>query len=146
MSKLLFTFSGCKKWGYINPGETLAEIAAHLTQVYASSMDVMPETFVAMEHGLLLGAATLQQKMRLFPDINRTPWLAGVYVKPEHRSRGIASLLIREIESAASVAGYETLHLCTHEHEAYYKRAAYETVEIRDFREEKTFIMAKSLK
>lgn len=132
-------------WGYINPAETLAEITAHLTEVYASSIEAMPETFVAVESGRLLGAATLQQKTRLFPHIDWTPWLAGVYVKPEHRSRGIAALLIREVESAASVAGYETLHLCTHEHEAYYKRAGYETIEIRNFRQDKTFIMAKSL-
>ncbi|GGA29335.1 GNAT family N-acetyltransferase [Dyella nitratireducens] len=133
-------------WGYINPEETLAEITAHLAEIYASPTNAMPETFIAMESGLLLGAATLQEKTRLFPDIERTPWLAGVYVEPEHRSRGIASLLIREVENAASVAGYETLHLCTHEHEAYYQKLGYETIEARNFHKQKTFIMAKSLK
>ncbi|GFZ87647.1 GNAT family N-acetyltransferase [Dyella caseinilytica] len=133
-------------WGYINPEETLAEITARLVEVYTSSTDVMPETLIAVESGSLLGAATLQEKTRLFPEMDRTPWLAGVYVKPEHRSRGIASLLIRGIESAASVAGYKTLYLCTHEHEAYYARMGYETIEAEDFRGGKTFIMAKSLK
>jgi GNAT superfamily N-acetyltransferase len=133
-------------WGYINPEETLAEIAARLAETYASSTDAMPETLVAVESGSLLGVATLQEKTRLFPDIDRTPWLAGVYVKPEHRSRGIASLLIRDIENTASIAGHETLHLCTHEHEAYYKKLGYATIETRSFRGEKTFVMAKSLK
>jgi predicted N-acetyltransferase YhbS len=132
-------------WGYINPEETLAEITAHLTEVYTSSRDGMPETLVAVESGGLLGAATLQDKTRLFPDIERTPWLAGVYVKPECRSRGIASLLIREVENTALRAGHETLHLCTHEHEAYYARLGYATIESRSFRGEKTFVMAKSL-
>ena len=133
-------------WGYINPEETLAEITAHLTAVYASSTDAMPETLIVVESGHLRGAATLQENTRLFPDIDRTPWLAGVYVKPEYRSRGIASLLIRDIETIASRAGHETLHLCTHEHEAYYTRLGYATIEARDFRGEKTFVMAKSLK
>jgi N-acetylglutamate synthase-like GNAT family acetyltransferase len=132
-------------WGYINPEETLADITAHLTAACASSVSAMPETFIAEESGVLLGAATLQQKTRLFPDIDWTPWLAGVYVKPAQRSRGIAPLLIREVESAASVAGYGKLYLCTHEHEAYYKRLGYETVEDRYFREEKTFVMTKHL-
>jgi GNAT superfamily N-acetyltransferase len=132
-------------WGYINPEETLAEITAHLADICASSTDGMPETLIAMESGCLLGVATLQEKTRLFPDIDGTPWLAGVYVKPEHRSRGIAPLLIREIENLALLAGHETLRLCTHEHEAYYQRLGYATVETRDFRGEKTFIMAKSL-
>jgi GNAT superfamily N-acetyltransferase len=133
-------------WGYINPEETLAEITAHLTAVYAPSTDVMPETLVAVESDGLLGAATLQEKTRLFPDIDRTPWLAGVYVKPECRSRGIASLLIHEIEDTALRAGHESLHLCTHEHEAYYARLGYATIETRSFRGEMTFVMAKSLK
>jgi GNAT superfamily N-acetyltransferase len=133
-------------WGYITPEETLTEITARLTEVYTSSTDVMPETLIAVESGFLLGAATLQERTRLFPEISLTPWLAGVYVKPEHRFRGIASLLIRAVESAASVAGNETLHLCTHEHETYYAKLGYETIEVRDFRGEKTFIMAKPLK
>lgn len=133
-------------WGYINPEETLAEITTHLDEIYVSSKKVMPETLVAVDSGVLLGAATLQEKTRFFPDIAETPWLAGVYVKPEHRSRGIASLLIREIEKIATAAGYQTLYLCTHEHEAYYGRLGYRTIEGKDFRGEKTFVMAKSLK
>lgn len=133
-------------WGYINPEETLAEITAHLAKIYASSAEAMPETFIAVESGSLLGAATLQGKTRLFPDIDRTPWLAGVYVEPAHRSRGIAPLLIREVENAASAAGCEALYLCTHEHEAYYERLGYKTVETRYFREEKTLVMTKSFK
>lgn len=133
-------------WGYINSDETLAEITAHLAEANTSYTDAMPETFLAVESGLLLGAATLQGRTRLFPDLGRTPWLAGVYVEPEQRSRGIASLLIREVEKAATAAGYEAIYLCTHDREAYYERLDYKTMEARDFREQKTFIMAKSLK
>lgn len=133
-------------WGYINPEETLAEITAHLAEANASSAGAMPETFLAVESGLLLGAATLQGRTRLFPDIDRTPWLAGVYIEPEQRSRGIAPVLIREVESAASAAGCEAIYLCTHDRAAYYERLGYKTVETRDFGDEKTFIMAKSLK
>jgi GNAT superfamily N-acetyltransferase len=133
-------------WGYINPVETLAQIVAHLDDVHVCATGAMPETFLALEPGHLLGAATLQEKSRLASDTDRTPWLAGVYVKPEHRSRGIASLLIRAVESAALAAGCDTLHLCTHEHEAYYARLGYVTVETGDFHGEKTFVMAKSLK
>ena len=55
-------------------------------------------------------------------------------------------MLIREIEDTALRAGHESLHLCTHEHEAYYARLGYATIETRRFRGEETFVMAKSLK
>lgn len=131
-------------WGYLRPAETLSERTERLDTM-ARATD-MPVVLVAMESGQLLGSATLQAADGLLPDLDLTPWLAGVYVKAEHRSRGIAGTLIHKVEALALAMGHPTLHLCTHDHEAYYERLGYRTLTKRAFRNETTHIMAKPLR
>ncbi|WP_109126507.1 GNAT family N-acetyltransferase [Dyella sp. C11] len=130
-------------WGYLRPHETLSERTARLDET-SRALD-MPTVLIAVEFGQLLGSATLQASDGLLPDIELTPWLAGVYVKTAHRSRGIAARLIREIETLAFAKGFSTLNLCTHDHEVYYAGLGYRTLATQDFRGEPTSIMAKAL-
>ncbi len=51
-----------------------------------------------------------------------TPWLAGLYVAPEHRRHGIGQLLVRAIESEARDRGHIKLHLYTTSAVRFYER------------------------
>lgn len=130
-------------WGYLRPDETLAERTARIADMCLAP--AMPTVLVALESGHLLGSAILRADDGLLADVHLTPWLAGVYVKAEHRSRGIAAMLIKEIESLALKMGFTSLHLCTHAHESYYKPFGYQTVESRTSHGEFVHIMAKPL-
>ena len=64
-----------------------------------------------MTAGALVGTASL-----IFDDLEgdpRNPWLASVYVPPEHRGKGIASALVGVVEDAARRLGYARLYLFT---------------------------------
>jgi N-acetylglutamate synthase-like GNAT family acetyltransferase len=58
-----------------------------------------------------------------------TPWLAGVFVVPEARSRGHVMHLIRAVEDACRSAGIGTVWLHTASAERVYARAGWHTVE-----------------
>jgi GNAT superfamily N-acetyltransferase len=131
-------------WGYLRPDEHLDQRIARTTDMCRAAG--IPSIFIALDAGILVGSAAIQAKEGLLPDLGRTPWLTGVYVKAEYRSRGIAAMLIRHIEQVALELDFSALHLCTHAHEAYYERFGYRTLQTMDFAGEMTFIMAKPLR
>ncbi len=68
-------------------------------------------TFVASASGNLLGSAMLvAQDMDTRTDL--TPWLASVFVAPEHRRQGIATKLIAQVVDAAKALRFPAFRLC----------------------------------
>jgi GNAT superfamily N-acetyltransferase len=59
-----------------------------------------------------------------------TPWLAGLFVAPEFRKRGIATSLIDAVEEEAQRQGNDRIYLYTDESEMFYARRGW-TVEQR---------------
>jgi GNAT superfamily N-acetyltransferase len=58
-----------------------------------------------------------------------TPWLAGVYVKPEWRGQGLAASLIATVEEECRRRSVGTLWLYTRSAENLYARAGWRKVE-----------------
>lgn len=72
--------------------------------------DRIPITFVAVEGDRPVGSATLvEHDMDTHKDLS--PWLAGVFVLPQFRARGIASKLVHAAMAGARNLGVETLYL-----------------------------------
>jgi GNAT superfamily N-acetyltransferase len=72
----------------------------------------IPTVFVALGSSQLLGSATLaEHDMETRPEL--TPWMVDVFVAPEFRRRGIASLLVRRIVREAAELGVGELYLFT---------------------------------
>jgi N-acetylglutamate synthase-like GNAT family acetyltransferase len=88
----------------------------------------VPSVVVAIEDAQLLGGALLiDSDLASRPDL--TPWLAGVYVKAEHRGRGIASQLVTRIVNEAAALGIAELYLYTDKAQSLYARLGWEVVE-----------------
>jgi len=84
-------------------------------------------TLVASLNTLPVGTATLLAHdvgTEQWPDL--TPWLAAVYVVPEHRRRGIGASLVNAIVSEAAAAGMDVLYLLTTEREEFYTQLGWE--------------------
>ena len=54
--------------------------------------------------------------------LDLTPWLAGVFVLPEHRGRGVGERLVAHAMSWAAAQRVETLHLYTRDAVALYQK------------------------
>lgn len=74
-----------------------------------------------------------------------SPWLAGVFVHPDHRRQGIARQLEQAIVFVAQQRGYPMLHLITDRSEKLYSRWGWQTIERRQQNDEQVVVMEKQL-
>ncbi len=92
-----------------------------MTHMILSPREPFEECFVALEDGVPVGTASLTiEDLEARPDL--TPWLAGVFVQPPSRGRGLASALVRAVEGHARGHGIATLWLYTGQAAPLYAR------------------------
>jgi GNAT superfamily N-acetyltransferase len=89
-----------------------------------TNRDRVPATFLAFDDRNPVGSATLVEHD--IPDrsdlASLRPWLAGVYVIPAARGRGVGSELVTHAEARAASFGVKRLYLYTREAAAFYVR------------------------
>ena len=133
---------GFAEWGHLNPGQTLEQRTVRVRG--KMNVDRVPIAFVALDvEDRIAGTASL-----IFDDLEgdpRNPWLASVFVPPEHRKKGIASALVRTVEDAARRLGYSRLYLFTSSAPTLYAGLGWRALELRDYRGEHIQVMDKSL-
>jgi GNAT superfamily N-acetyltransferase len=108
-----------EEWGHHDPGGSLLSWTAGLAE--RTRPDGVPTTFVALEGDLPIGSACLvEHDMLTRPELS--PWLAGVFVVPEMRQRGIGSALVEHATRRAAAFGTARLFLYTNGAEGVYSR------------------------
>jgi N-acetylglutamate synthase-like GNAT family acetyltransferase len=126
------------EWGHLRPGDTVeARMARMQTSVQIGRI---PLTVVALSDGELLGSASLiphdmDTRMEL------TPWLAGVFVAPAHRRKGVGAQLVRGIMAEACALKIPLLYLYTVHSEKFYANLGWSLQEHTGYREQSVAIM-----
>jgi GNAT superfamily N-acetyltransferase len=126
------------QWADYNPGGSVEKrISMFEAEV---DTDGFERTFVAVSGDTLLGSASLvEHDMSTRMDL--TPWLASVYVAPEHRKKGIASTLVRHIVAEAKDLVDGPLYLFTPDQEKFYAGLGWEFLEETEFEGHRVTIM-----
>ena len=126
------------QWGYLHENDSVERRAARLES--RATRGGIPVTFVAVEGEALLGSASLvQDDLETRPEL--APWLASVFVAPEHRGRGVASALVRRVVDEARNSEVSRLYLWTTDQERLYARLGWEPVERLRFQGEDIVVM-----
>jgi GNAT superfamily N-acetyltransferase len=126
------------QWGYLHENDSVERRAARLE--LRATRGGVPVTFVAVDGETLLGSASLvDDDLETRPEL--TPWLASVYVAPEHRGRGVASALVQRVVEEARGSGVDRLYLWTTDQERLYARLGWEPVERMPFQDEDIVVM-----
>ena len=108
-----------QEWGPLRPGETLERRMLRLRGTCGRAG--IPMAVVATDGPTLCGSAILiGADMDTRPELS--PWLAGVFVVPEFRRRGIGTSLVEHITNRAGALGVPTLYLYTPSAETLYSR------------------------
>lgn len=88
----------------------------------------MPLTLAARESDAVVGTVILvHSDLEARPDLS--PW-ASLYVVPDHRGKGIGSLLIAAVVQEAKL-GFSSLFLFTQTSEALYAKRGWQKVDFR---------------
>jgi N-acetylglutamate synthase-like GNAT family acetyltransferase len=101
---------------------------------------MIPLTLIAHNNGTPIGTASLvahDMKTRL----DRTPWLASVYVLPSYRRRGFGAALCRRAVREARRLGYERIYLFTPDKAEFYRARGWKEIERAKYRNQKVTIM-----
>jgi|SRR5579872_273119 len=130
------------EWGHTDPGGSADEWTARLRTF--TSRDRIPTMFVALEGQDLLGSVTLNEHdMSTHHDL--TPWLSGVYVKPDARGRGVASALVRHAMDRAAAIGIDRLYLYTRSARGLYETLGWRTIAADEYEGRLVHIMVAEL-
>lgn len=130
------------EWGRLRPDETLRGRTLRLGNCCGRGS--IPMVVVAVRGDELCGSAMLvAQDMETRPDL--TPWLAGVYVTPPYRRRGLGSALVERIVSEAASLRVPTLFLYTSGAESLYARLGWTVLDRCKYRGIDVTVMAKQI-
>lgn len=126
------------EWGHLRPGDSLDARTKRLRA--QGERDRIPLTVVAHEDGEVLGSASLIEH-DMDTRLELCPWLASVFVGPEHRRRGIGAQLVRRIMAEAAALRVATLYLYTVHSENFYANLGWSLQEHTAYREQNVAIM-----
>jgi|ERR671922_1402221 GNAT superfamily N-acetyltransferase len=130
------------EWSYLRPDETLEGRTLRLRNCCGHKS--IPTIVVALHGEELCGSAMLvAHDMETRPDL--TPWLAGVYVVPPHRRRGLGSALVERIISEAVALRVPTLYLYTPAAESLYTRLGWTVIDRCEYLSANVAVMSKQL-
>ncbi len=129
---------------YKRQGKTVSEVTD--TVKARAVTDAIPLTMVALENGTVCGSVTLKvNDFADYPDL--TPWLAGVFVMPDSRGRGISKGLIAFAEKVAyEKFGKNELYLYTGSASTLYSKLGYKIFDTVHRGDKTLTLMRKGLK
>ena len=129
------------EWSYLNPGETLEQRISRMQPFLNDKL--IPSTYIAFDNILYGSAAIVDSDMDNRPELS--PWLASVFVKPEHRNKGIGSALVRHVMQQAKLSNIEKLYLYTPDREAFYHRLGWKRIDTEHYHGHEVVIMVTDL-
>lgn len=87
------------------------------------------EAFIASANGDYCGSALII-KSDLDERPEYTPWVAAVWVEPEHRRKGLGAALVAHAAKSAFESGLEQVFLCaTPKNSSYYEKLGWTKIE-----------------
>ena len=79
------------------------------------------------------------------PNHDVSPWLAGLFVVPEHRRKGAGAVLVRAIEDQARQRGFSRLYLYTSDAVGFYERLGWQVLDRTSWKGFDTALMVHDL-
>ena len=126
------------EWGHLTPGDSIVQRATRLEGQL--TRENLPITFVALLGDVAVGSASL-----LAHDLpgreDLFPWLASVFVLPQHRRNGIGAALVHRVVEEAVRLEVNPIFLFTWDQERLYRDLGWQVLERTHYKGEGIVIM-----
>ena len=99
---------------------------------------------VAKADGEPVGTCLLVES-EIEPDHDVSPWLAGLFVVPEYRGKGVGAALVRAIEDQARQRELSRVYLYTTHAVGFYKRLGWKVMDRTNWQGFDTALMVRDL-
>ena len=99
---------------------------------------------VAKADGEPIGTCLLVES-EIEPDHDVSPWLAGLFVVPEYRGKGVGAALVRAIEDQARQRELSRVYLYTTDAVGFYKRLGWKVMDRTNWQGFDTALMVRDL-
>lgn len=114
------------EWGHYNNQVTFESRCQNLSS--RNRIDILPLTMVATIESDLLGSYSLDlADLPIRPRLG--PWLASVYINPQHRNQGFGMKLVKKSMEHAQSLGISTLYLFTDNRADWYAKMGWKILE-----------------
>ena len=118
------------EWGFYNPKRTI-EIRCKELEA-RNNQRILPTTMVSTMGDELLATYSLDiSDLPIRPHLS--PWLASVYVNPQHRNKGLGTLLVKKSLEHAKALGFDTLYLFTSNRAHWYGSMGWQFMEEAEY-------------
>jgi len=131
-----------EEWSYLRPGDTIEARTNRIRS--ACGRQQIPTVFVAFTDSELLGSAMLIAH-DMDTRLEFSPWLAGVFVTPRHRGKGIGAALVHRTVREACILNVPRLYLYTPSTEQFYVRLGWQSFDRTRYRGVKVVMMSKEM-
>lgn len=96
------------EWPEYHKGKTLGDVSSMFR------LRDVQQTLIGEIDGEIVGTVAIRNTWSDAPEID-TPWIGGLFVKPEFRGRGIAMALVDAATAHAFGNGHRTIHVAVRE-------------------------------
>jgi N-acetylglutamate synthase-like GNAT family acetyltransferase len=131
-----------EEWAHLNDGETLEERKVRM-QSYLSD-NFVPSMYVAKNGDEIIGTAAIVE-CDLDTKSHLTPWMASIYVFPEHRKKGYSKKLVTHIMEQAKENDIDKLYLYTEDADGLYEKLGWNTISKEKFLNQNIIVMETEL-
>lgn len=114
------------EWSHLNPERSKENVVniihSHLNKAF------LPIIFISIDNNELVGTVSLR-KFEMENYEHLFPWLSSLYVPNNKRRRGIGRFLVSQCLKKAKELGEKKIYLFTEDHEDWYKKIGWKSIQ-----------------
>ena len=114
------------EWSHLNPNRSKEDVINKIHSHF--NKQILPIIFIGIDKDELIGTVSLR-KFEMENHENLFPWLSSLYVPTNKRKQGIGEYMVDQCLKKSKSLGESKIYLFTENHEHWYKKMGWKTIQ-----------------